>query len=857
MKYMKRLFFSLFLSLLLQPLSGFATSPLLGKEPAPENEAAAKTLPAPSLKGQEVALQAMAEYAIEPDAVFLPEHNLTLWYTQPAEIANPKDAWQDFSLPIGNGQLGCNVYGNVKCDKLTLNEKTLWRKKFVRNYGAYQYFGEMYAEQLDDDTLFSGGPHKVEKYSRYLDLEDAVCVTQYTLPETVSNSRFGGGIMPSKGSYRQEYLASQRDGVIVAHYTSTGSATIDRRFTLVSGKPYGVESPTTYLDGEGTFGGKMDLLSFRCHFKVQQAGGTLTTTPDGIVVRGAREVLVIICCATDYDPKSRDYVSGTSMLSARVADRVGDAAWKGWGNILRDHKRDYKKYFNACRLNLQGKGFCDTKTLIDNYEGKGESSDNMLEQLYFAYGRYLSICSSQGVDLPSNLQGIWACAQDNPWNADIHTNINVQMNYWPVENTNLSDMHMPLLNYIINEANPKLHTGWKDMAREQGQQRGWTVYTESDIFGQGSTFMTNYVIANAWLCTHLWQHYRYTLDKDFLMRAFPAMLSCSQFWMDRLVKGADGSYECPNEWSPEQGPSENAVPHAQQLVRELFDNTIAAVSELDAVKRGLISKKDWDDLLDKRAHLDLGLRTETYTAESKWGEKHLKYGMPVLKEWKYSPFTAGYNLHRHQSHLMCLYPFSQVEENSPLYEAAVNSLRQRGDISTGWSLGWKMNLWARAHDGDHAHLILRNALRHSGYGGGTNYSEGGGVYYNLWDSHSPFQIDGNFGVTAGIAEMLLQSHGGVLQILPALPSQWPAGSIEGLKAEGNFTVSIEWQRSRPTRVIIENVKGAPLRVKSLSDLTKVHVTNQQGKAVKVKRVSGKSDVYDFKSKAGDVITIRY
>ena len=198
-----------------------------------------------------------------------------------------------------------------------------------------------------------------------------------------------------------------------------------------------------------------------------------------------------------------------------------------------------------------------------------------------------------------------------------------------------------------------------------------------------------------------------------------------------------------------------------------------------------------------------------------------------------------------------------MEENSPLYEAAVNSLRQRGDISTGWSLGWKMNLWARAHDGDHAHLILRNALRHSGYGGGTNYSEGGGVYYNLWDSHSPFQIDGNFGVTAGIAEMLLQSHGGVLQILPALPSQWRSGSVEGLKAEGNFTVSIEWQRSKPTRVRIENVKGAPLRVKSLTDLTKLRIVNHKGKVVKVTRVSGQPNLYDLKSKAGEVITIRY
>ena len=729
-----------------------------------------------------------------------PPHNLTLWYTRPATLTGVDDIWMEYSLPIGDGQFGASLYGGLQKDQITFVEKTLWKKKNVRDYGTYQYFGEVYAESLDDEAVLGfGSDNAARDYVRYLDLEDGLAAVEYS-------DRQGG-------SYRHEYIASHPARVVVARYTATDGATVNRRFTLVSGKPGGITSATTYTDGEGTFSGKMDLLSFNARFKVIANGGTLTTTDKGIEVHGADEVLVILAGGTDYDPLSKTYVSGTANLKSVIQERVNAAASQSWSALLADHQADYQTYFDACRLDLGGLNTIDTESLVKQYNGtRCNATDLMLEQLYFAFGRYLSIASSRGVDLPNNLQGIWANRQDLPWNSDIHTNINVQMNYWPTEPTNLSDMHLPFLNNIINETNTSLHTGWTQMAKKQGQQRGWTLFTEADIFGWASTFQNNYVIANAWYVTHLWQHYRYTLDSDFLVRAFPAMLSCSQFWMDRLKKAKDGTYEAPNEWSPEHGPNENGVAHAQQLVRELFDNTIAAAEVLGAVENGLMTQKDWDDLQLKRANLDLGLRTETYT--NAWGgtRNGIKVGQQILREWKYSPFSVSSDQgHRHHSHLMCLYPFSQLTQGSELYDAAIRSLTLRGDASTGWSMGWKMNLWARAHDGDHTHIIIRNALKHStSYG--TNQGAGG-IYYNLFDSHAPFQIDGNFGATAGMAECLLQSHTDTLQILPALPKVWASrGSIHGMKAIGNFTVSIDWLDGRPTTLRIVSHKGVPAAV---------------------------------------------
>lgn len=723
---------------------------------------------------------------------YVPTNALTLWYDQPSTTAplysggQGYSNWMEYSLPIGDGQFGASLFGGAYKDEIQFNEKTLWSGTAAQSpyggkgYGKYENFGSVYAEDLSEccgttDATAARG------YLRQLDLTTATGLTQFTDANGIT--------------YTREYIASHPARVVAAHYTASEGGKISMRYTLVSGSVLGADA--TYADGTATFSGKLDLVSYNAYLKVVPVGGTMTTTEEGIEVSGADEVLVILAGGTDYDISSSSYISGTSDLATTIALRAQAAAEKGWQALYDEHLVDYQSFFGRLDFYLDGtRNEMPTNELIDTYNsGKGDNA-LMLEMLYFAYGRYLEIASSRGVDLPSNLQGIWSNMAQPAWNADIHSNINVQMNYWPAEPTNLSEMHLPFLNYIWNMA--ENHSEWQRWAQQQGQDRGWTCFTENNIFGGVSSFKTNYVIANAWYASHLWQHYRYTLDREYLKRVFPAMLSASQFWMDRLELASDGTYETPNEWSPEHGPeAEDGVAHAQQLVWDLFDNTLKAIDVLGADAN--VSADDLATLKDRFSKLDNGLHTETYTGN--WGTDRIASGTTILREWKYSSYTAtteGRD-HRHMSHLMCLYPFSQVEPGTELFDAAVNSLRLRGDGATGWSMGWKINLWARALDGDHARTILNNALRHS--------NGDAGVFYNLFDSHAPFQIDGNFGACAGMAEMLMQSNSGTIRILPALPTAWASGHINGMKAVGDFTVSITWNEGKATRITIVNNQG--------------------------------------------------
>ncbi len=781
-------------------------------------------------------------YKVKGISSYTPADKNTLWYKQPVTVATVSNPWMEYALPIGNGQFGAMVYGGIAQEQVQFNDKTVWTgSTTTAQRGAYQNFGNIYIDDLSG-VFGQTNATAVQDYYRQLDLSNATASVHYKSPDKTV-------------SYTREYISSYPDQVTAIRLTASEAGKISVRISMddAAGKTI-----PTYADGTGHFSGKLTTVSYDARLKVVPTGGTMTTDEDGITVMGADEVLLVLAGGTDYDPTQLTYVSGTAQLTDNIQARANDAAAKGWTELYAAHVADYKSLFDRVKLDFTNSAnTMTTEDLITRYNQQTLASTQsfvlMLEQLYFNYGRYLMISSSRGVDLPSNLQGIWNNSSAPPWESDIHSNINVQMNYWPAEPTNLSELHLPFLNYLYNMA--EIQPQWKAYAQQSGQTTGWTCFTQNNIFGQ-SNWGENYVVANAWYATHAWLHYRYTLDKDYLRsKGFPIMLSATKFWLERLIKDRkvnDGTWVCPDEYSPEQNNSaiikQDATAHSQQLVWDLFHNTLEAIKVLGNDEAG-VDDAFVADLTDKFDHLDRGLHTETYPGA--WGASLNggKTGDPLLREWKYSGYENGENGHRHLSHLMCLYPLGQISQNDTIFEAAVNSLKLRGDESTGWSMGWKINLWARALDGNHARKILKAALKHS-----TSYAtnqNAGGVYYNLFDSHAPFQIDGNFGACSGIAEMLLQSHTDTIQLLPALPNQWRAGVINGLKAVGDFTVDQAWTNRKLTQAVITSGAGLECAVR-YEGIASAKVTDETGAEVTVTRIN--DDVVKFPTRKGGVYT---
>jgi len=779
----------------------------------------------------------LVEYKYAASTSYNPSNLATLWYTKPTTSETVSNPWMDYALPIGNGQFGGMVYGGIHQDVLQFNEKTLWTgSSTVR--GAYQNFGQLYIEEMCD-SLFSTtlSAKAARNYYRQLDLETATASASWTNP--------AGTV-----TFKREYIASYPDQCIAIRLSASKPRCINNHFYLynaVGGRP-------SYADGEGMFKGKLTAVSYNARMKVIPVGGSLTTDATGVTVKGADEVLVILAGGTDFDPVASGYISGTAELASKISARATVAGEKGWTELYNRHLSDYQPLFARVRLTLdEAVNSLPTNKLIDAYTTTtNKSTMFMLEQLYFHYGRYLLISSSRGVDSPANLQGIWNSSASPAWQSDIHSNINVQMNYWPAEVTNLPEMHEKFLNYVYDMA--IVQPQWKQYARNSGQTTGWTCFTENNIFGHCTSFKNNYVIANAWYASHMWQHYRYTLDKEFLRaKAMPVMLSCTKFWMERLVKASDGTYECPKEWSPEHGPdSENATAHAQQLTWDLFRNTLDAINVLGIQEAG-VDNDFMVELTNKFNNLDTGLGIETYKGTFGTTRNGVSTGNQILREWKYTDYATGNgseSAHRHLSHLMCLFPFNQISPSSSYFTPAVNAMNLRGDESTGWSMGWKINLWARALNGDHARALLKAALKHS-----TAYTvnmSAGGIYYNLFDSHSPFQIDGNFGACSGIAEMLLQSQNDTIQILPALPSIWKKGSVTGLRAINNFEVDQYWEEGKPIKIIIKSFSGRDCSV-AYTNINKAVVVDAKGDTIKSEILN--SNHIKFQTKEDGIYTI--
>ena len=747
-------------------------------------------------------------------AEFSPKNPNTLWYRTSAEAAGVSNPWMEYALPLGNGELGCMVYGGVHNEELQFNEKTLWSGP-ANTIGAaggsrtFVNFGSVII-QNNDKAIWDG----VTDYVRYLDIEEGIAGVEFKNANGVKQVR--------------KFFSSAPDQAIVGHYTMEGDQPLDLLFSLKPCSDIGA-SAVTYENNTASFTGAMESVNYAARLHVvANEGATVTSSAKGISVTNATEVTFFLKGATNFNGDMDVFdnyftTEEPADVDARVKAEIEAAAVKEYATIEADHIADFTAITKRMTFDMGlTTPTVDTKTLVDKYYPNNSGANStqndhlFLEQLYFHYGRYLAISSNRKpIAAPNNLQGIWnhlgRTASHGVWNSDIHTNINIQMNYWPTEITNLSDLHKPYVNFIIRGAQS---AGWKAVGTRYNQGHGWSVLTESSLYNSMSTWGDNYLVANVWYTSHLWTHYRYTQDKEFLKKAFPVMWSAAEFWFHRLIedrKMKDGTFVAPNEYSAEQPlQSEDGTAHAQQMISYLFQNLTEAIEILGVENTGL-SQADIEKLALYLEKTDKGLHKEVYTGS--WGNTFngVAKGDTLLREWKYSKYTAGERNHRHMSHLMALFPMDQISPESDYFTAAVNALKHRGDAATGWSMGWKVNLWARAQDGDHAHIIIKNALKHSTTYG-TDQSQGG-IYYNLFDSHAPFQIDGNFGVCSGIAEMLLQSAHGYVNILPALPAVWKNGKVTGMKAIGNFTVDFNWTDGKCQNATIVSNAGAELKVR--------------------------------------------